>query len=169
MFRRLTRLGLPLGVALALCSVAIATTYDPLHRDEFTIAAHLMQLANLPLSLGYVGALMLFIHGGGNGLRLEWLAPTGRMALTNYLLQSAVGTLVFYGYGLGQWPGRPAESAAAGADGVRTAGRGEPVVAGAFPLRSDGMGVASDHHGSSPPLRRKALANLFSTAPDSAN
>ena len=25
------------------------------------------------------------------------------MALTNYLLQSLVGTLVFYGYGLGLW------------------------------------------------------------------
>ena len=29
------------------------------------------------------------------------LAPAGRMALTNYLVQSIVCTLVFYGYGLG--------------------------------------------------------------------
>lgn len=32
---------------------------------------------------------------------LEYFAPVGRMALSNYLLQSLLGTLVFYGYGLG--------------------------------------------------------------------
>ena len=32
---------------------------------------------------------------------LRWLAPAGRMALSNYLAQSLVCTLLFYGYGLG--------------------------------------------------------------------
>jgi len=32
---------------------------------------------------------------------LGWLAPAGRMALSNYLLQSLVCTLLFYGYGAG--------------------------------------------------------------------
>lgn len=32
---------------------------------------------------------------------LAWLAPVGRMALTHYLLQSLIGTWVFYGHGLG--------------------------------------------------------------------
>ena len=36
--------------------------------------------------------------------RLERLAPVGRMALTNYLLQTAVSLLVFYGIGLGVGP-----------------------------------------------------------------
>lgn len=33
--------------------------------------------------------------------RLDKLAPVGRMALSNYLLQSIVATLIFYNYGLG--------------------------------------------------------------------
>jgi len=32
---------------------------------------------------------------------MGWLAPVGRMALTHYLAQSVVCTLLFYHYGLG--------------------------------------------------------------------
>jgi uncharacterized protein len=34
---------------------------------------------------------------------LRHLAPVGRMALTNYLFQSVVSSLVFFGYGFGFW------------------------------------------------------------------
>ena len=39
--------------------------------------------------------------------KLSVLAPAGRMALTNYLFQSVLGTLVFYGYGLGYFEQLP--------------------------------------------------------------
>ncbi len=103
LFRRLAMFGIPLGAALALCSAAFYTGTDPANRDQAFLAVNLMTIANLVLSLGYVGALVLFVHGGKHGLRLRWLAPAGRMALTNYLSQSIVGTLIFYGYGLGLW------------------------------------------------------------------
>jgi len=43
------------------------------------------------------------LHRGGGASRLRVLAPVGRMALTNYLMQSVISTTVFYGYGLGWW------------------------------------------------------------------
>lgn len=103
LFRRLAIFGVPVGAALALCSAGFYTGVDPANRDQAFLAVNLMTIANLVLSLGYVGALVLFVHGGKHGLRLRWLAPAGRMALTNYLTQSIVGTLIFYGYGLGLW------------------------------------------------------------------
>lgn len=40
--------------------------------------------------------------GSGLGRRvLGWFAPIGKMALTNYLLQSVMGVLIFRGYGFG--------------------------------------------------------------------
>ena len=39
----------------------------------------------------------------GPGRVLGWLAPAGRMALTNYLLQSVVAAIAFHGYGFALW------------------------------------------------------------------
>jgi uncharacterized membrane protein YeiB len=63
----------------------------------------MMMIGNLPACLGYVGLIVLMLHGGGVLARIRVLAPLGRMALTNYLSHSIIGTLYFYGYGLGHW------------------------------------------------------------------
>jgi uncharacterized protein len=60
-----------------------------------------LALSNVPLSLAYVAALLLFFAREPARERLAWLAPVGRMALSNYLAQSLVLGFVFYGYGLG--------------------------------------------------------------------
>ncbi|RYG20162.1 MAG: DUF418 domain-containing protein [Chitinophagaceae bacterium] len=59
----------------------------------------------VPLSLAYVSAICLFwIKVKGNG-RLNYLAPVGRMALTNYLMHSVICIGLCYGVGLG-WGGK---------------------------------------------------------------
>jgi uncharacterized protein len=55
------------------------------------------------LAVGYAAALVLWWQKDGllgAGVRAS-LAPVGRMALTNYLLQSAVCVPLFYGFGAG--------------------------------------------------------------------
>ncbi|MEA2832486.1 MAG: uncharacterized protein QOG66_688 [Methylobacteriaceae bacterium] len=52
------------------------------------------------LAIGY-GAAVLAIIAAGGGRLFAWAAPLGRMAFTNYLLQSLIFGGMFYGYGLG--------------------------------------------------------------------
>jgi uncharacterized membrane protein YeiB len=103
LFRRLAWFGIPLGVGASLLAAVIATHHVRGQNDgAFQLATGMAMLGNLPASLGYVGAVVLAFHGRWR----RWvaaLAPAGRMALTNYLLQSLAGTLFFYGYGLGHW------------------------------------------------------------------
>ena len=58
-------------------------------------------LATPLVVFGYVGLIMLWSRTPlWAGLQAR-LAATGRMALTNYIGQSLLGTFVFYGFGLG--------------------------------------------------------------------
>ena len=57
--------------------------------------------ADIALALGYAALLLLASEYPFARRSLGLLAPLGRMALTNYLLQSVILGFVFYGYGLG--------------------------------------------------------------------
>ena len=54
-----------------------------------------------PLALAYGSGFVLLWRIPAWQRVLDWLAPTGRMALTNYLMQTLIGIAVFYGIGLG--------------------------------------------------------------------
>jgi uncharacterized protein len=58
-------------------------------------------LGTILLALGY-GAAIIGIANLDSGKKLlGWAAPLGRMAFTNYLMQSLIFGWIFYGYGLG--------------------------------------------------------------------
>lgn len=63
--------------------------------------------AQVPIYLGliamagfYLSGLVLLWRRPGWRSRLAWLAPVGRMALTNYLTHSVIYLSLFYGFGL---------------------------------------------------------------------
>ncbi|MCW4453769.1 DUF418 domain-containing protein [Flavobacterium sp. MXW15] len=102
LFACLRWVALPLGLALMLGSVWRDPWLAP-GRFDLPLAATyaLSALAGLLMCLGYLGWLVRWRAA------LRWLAPAGRMALTNYVAQSLVCTFVFYGYGLGWFERMP--------------------------------------------------------------
>lgn len=91
-------LGLPLNAAYAWSASRLATDFSLL---AFLQSILLFMLAPAPLCLGYLSVLTLLLQREGWQRRLGWLKAVGRMALSNYLLQSVICTLIFYNYGLG--------------------------------------------------------------------
>ncbi|KRA19960.1 DUF418 domain-containing protein [Lysobacter sp. Root604] len=94
----------PLGLAITLIGLAVDSepvlTGRTLSASDM-FATTLQMLAAPLMSLAYLAWIVRALERGA-----RWplaFAPAGRMALTLYLMQSVIGTVVFYGYGLGLW------------------------------------------------------------------
>ena len=92
--KRMAILGLALGLPL---NAVYAATFDSGSWLEMFSGT----LGVLPLSCGYVACCCLIWLGSRGRDRLRHFAPVGRTALTNYVGQSVVCTLIFCGTGLG--------------------------------------------------------------------
>lgn len=103
-YRRWMWIGLAVGltgnaVATAIRWVAYAPPFPP---TPLTIVVQVIQMIAVPmLSLGYVCGVIVLCASPAWHRRLAPFGAVGRMALSNYLLQSVVCTLIFYSYGLG--------------------------------------------------------------------
>jgi uncharacterized protein len=88
------------GAGILLISLGLwrssATNWDVL--DFVLVSQELHYWGNLFVALGWTGLVMLLCQRGWS---LRPVAAVGRMALTNYLLQSVMCTTIFYGHGFG--------------------------------------------------------------------
>ena len=91
-------IGLPANLLLALArSSANGNPLSPL----LLLAQPLLLLFGPLLTAGYIGVFAMLARGTARLRLLQPLAAAGRMALSNYLMQSIICTTVFYSYGLG--------------------------------------------------------------------
>lgn len=99
-FRRFLRWGLAIGLPLEIAAFILMNTSVPNAWIGWSgVALH--YTGSMTLSLAYAGGLALLCLKPVWLARLSPLAAVGRMALTNYLLQSVLCGLIFYSYGLG--------------------------------------------------------------------
>jgi uncharacterized membrane protein YeiB len=104
LFRHIALLGLPVGWGLSLLASSIAVSHAPgVSGDGWQLTQMILNLANLPTCLAYVSIIVLMLYSGSALAKIQVLAPFGRMALTNYLMQSVIQASFFYGWGLGQF------------------------------------------------------------------
>ena len=107
LFAKLFACAFPVGLAMTLTSMWLmpAPGADGAGGpNPANIAAgSLFQLGALGLCLGYFAAFVLVLNTRIGARGLSPLAYAGRMALTNYIGASIIGTWFFSGYGLGFW------------------------------------------------------------------
>ncbi len=93
-----------LAIGLVFNGIFLKTNLDPswIPQAYNRLATSGARTIGAPaLMLFYVSAILTLLRKEAWIPRLNQLAPVGRMALSNYLMQSVLCTLIFYGYGLG--------------------------------------------------------------------
>jgi uncharacterized protein len=97
-YLRMGTLGFGGGILLISLGLwrGFATKWDLL--DFALVSQQLQYWGNLFVALGWTALVMLLCQ---RGWQLGPVAAVGRMALTNYLLQTVICTTIFYGHGLG--------------------------------------------------------------------
>ncbi len=91
-----------LGLPLLLYSFVWNSAREWRIPDGFFLGLFFREFAYGLIAIGWVGGVMLLGHQGWLGKWSSPLSAVGRMALSNYLLQSIICSLIFYGHGLGR-------------------------------------------------------------------
>jgi len=98
LLRRIVKWSLPAGLLLSAVNAAPFLGMRP---EGLAAAGITAAYVGVPiLAFTYLAGFAL-IFSKGTGAVQAFLAPAGRMSLTNYLVSGAFGCWVFYGYGLG--------------------------------------------------------------------
>lgn len=89
--------GLPLVITGVVKNFAAGWSFD----YSMFFGSQYNYWASIFVALGHVGVVMLVCRSDALGGLKRVLAAFGRMALTNYLMQTVICTTIFYGHGLG--------------------------------------------------------------------
>lgn len=93
-----------LGIALLAGAIALGLAGASVYGTGTTFAASLARtLGRAALMCFYLLSVLRLLGVPAAARMLRPFALAGRMPLSNYLLQTLMGTFIFYGWGLGYW------------------------------------------------------------------
>jgi len=100
-FKKLRLWGFVIGIPAAIVSVYFEFFEKYIPNPIGLVHTATYALSVVPLSLAYTSVICLRCVKKKGNIKLKVLAPLGRMALTNYLMQTILGIIIYYGVGLG--------------------------------------------------------------------
>jgi uncharacterized protein len=94
-------IGFPIGFLLVTLGIMANMKTDWQYDYSMFHGSQFNYWGSLFVDMGYIGMIMLMCQSKRYHTIKSRLSSVGRMALTNYLLQTMICTTVFYGHGLG--------------------------------------------------------------------
>lgn len=102
-WRRVQWTGFAVGIPfnLAWATMVVAEVIDPLHPSVYSFLLYAwLPVGGSCLAAAYVATILLAKASAGRWLD-NWFAPVGKMALTHYLTQSLLCSILIQGFGFG--------------------------------------------------------------------
>jgi len=101
LFKKLRKWGFIIGIPTAIATAIFEIDEKSVPKVMGLIDTFMYVLSVVPLCLAYVSSFCLQWIKTNGTTKWRFLAPVGRMALTNYLMQSIICIILFYGIGFG--------------------------------------------------------------------
>jgi len=102
-WRRVQWIGFAIGIPfnLAWATMVVAEAIDPLHPSVYSFLLYAwLPVGGSCMAAAYVASILLAKETVGRWLD-NWMAPVGKMALTHYLTQSLLCSILIQGFGFG--------------------------------------------------------------------
>ena len=100
-YRRMAVAGFGLGLPIVAAGVTFNIRHDFAFEHSMFQGQMFNYVGSIGVFLGYLALVMLAVQRGWLPGLQRRLQAAGRMAFTNYISQSVICTLIFYGHGLG--------------------------------------------------------------------
>jgi len=98
---QMTGIGLVIGYGLSTAGVVINFNREWTMEFSMFMGAQFNYVGSVAVALGYVGIVMLLSKSVRYSKFKSVFAKVGRMAFSNYILQTLICTFIFYGHGMG--------------------------------------------------------------------